>query len=129
MQGELVVSDVSQAVDLRSPLTVSARACNPQLTMYACPTWRAVLMQGELVVIDVSQAVDLDHPKALDFLREDCAHVNDYFRCGVVGLIAWGVLLVIKHSVGLRVQPQLLRLLEALASAHPLSNHDSARLC
>jgi serine/threonine-protein kinase RIO1 len=37
--------------------------------------------QGELVIIDVSQAVDLDHPKALDFLREDCAHVNDYFRC------------------------------------------------
>jgi RIO kinase 1 len=34
------------------------------------------------VVIDVSQAVDLDHPKALDFLREDCAHVNDFFRCG-----------------------------------------------
>jgi RIO kinase 1 len=33
-----------------------------------------------LVVIDVGQAVDLDHPKALDFLREDCAHVNDYFR-------------------------------------------------
>jgi hypothetical protein len=38
------------------------------------------LRQGELVVIDVSQAVDLDHPKALDFLREDCTHVNDYFR-------------------------------------------------
>lgn len=24
--------------------------------------------------------MDLDHPKALDFLREDCKHVNDYFR-------------------------------------------------
>jgi hypothetical protein len=36
--------------------------------------------QGELYIIDVSQAVDLDHPKALDFLREDCKHVNDYFR-------------------------------------------------
>jgi len=36
--------------------------------------------KGELYIIDVSQAVDLDHPKALDFLREDCAHVNDYFR-------------------------------------------------
>eukprot|EP00955_Chlamydomonas_euryale_P053529 355524-Chlamydomonas_euryale.AAC.31 len=64
---------------------------------------------GELYIIDVSQAVDLDHPKyaarpvlvacqprhqeicktkfshsaavqALDFLREDCKHVNDYFR-------------------------------------------------
>ncbi len=36
--------------------------------------------QGELYIIDVSQSVDLDHPKALDFLREDCKHVNDYFR-------------------------------------------------
>ncbi|GIL49848.1 hypothetical protein Vafri_6156 [Volvox africanus] len=36
--------------------------------------------KGELYIIDVSQAVDLDHPKALDFLREDCKHVNDYFR-------------------------------------------------
>ncbi len=31
-------------------------------------------------MIDVSQAVDLDHPKALDFLREDIGHVNDFFR-------------------------------------------------
>ena len=38
-------------------------------------------------VIDVSQSVDLDHPKALDFLREDCKHVNDFFkRAGVATL-------------------------------------------
>ena len=37
-------------------------------------------MQGELYIIDVSQAVDLDHPRALDFLREDAAHVNTFFR-------------------------------------------------
>jgi len=36
--------------------------------------------QGELVIIDVSQSVDLDHPKALDFLREDCKHVNHFFK-------------------------------------------------
>ncbi len=24
--------------------------------------------------------MDLDHPLALDFLREDCTHVNDFFR-------------------------------------------------
>lgn len=36
--------------------------------------------QGKLAIIDVSQSVDLDHPHALDFLREDCTHVNDYFR-------------------------------------------------
>lgn len=32
------------------------------------------------MIIDVSQSVDLDHPKALDFLREDARHVNDFFR-------------------------------------------------
>ena len=31
-------------------------------------------------IIDVSQSVDLDHPKALDFLREDCKHINHFFR-------------------------------------------------
>eukprot|EP00983_Pelagomonas_calceolata_P117659 1160435-Pelagomonas_calceolata.AAC.4 len=35
---------------------------------------------GQLWIIDVSQSVDLDHPKALDFLREDCKHINHYFR-------------------------------------------------
>jgi hypothetical protein len=28
----------------------------------------------------VSQSVELDHPRALDFLREDCLHVTDFFR-------------------------------------------------
>ena len=28
----------------------------------------------------MSQAVDLDHPRALDFLKEDAAHVNAFFR-------------------------------------------------
>ncbi|KAI8529208.1 hypothetical protein RHMOL_Rhmol12G0206700 [Rhododendron molle] len=36
--------------------------------------------EGHLYVIDVSQSVDLDHPHALDFLREDCVHVSDFFR-------------------------------------------------
>ncbi|KNA07268.1 hypothetical protein SOVF_172580 [Spinacia oleracea] len=36
--------------------------------------------EGHLYVIDVSQSVDLDHPHALDFLREDCLHVSDFFR-------------------------------------------------
>ena len=39
-----------------------------------------VTSQEELWIIDVSQAVDLDHPRALDFLREDAAHINSYFR-------------------------------------------------
>ncbi|KAI0564969.1 serine/threonine-protein kinase RIO1 [Gracilaria domingensis] len=36
--------------------------------------------KGDVVVIDVSQSVEDDHPMALDFLRRDCANVNDYFR-------------------------------------------------
>eukprot|EP00897_Mesotaenium_endlicherianum_P010349 jgi/Mesen1/9342/ME000061S08781 len=36
--------------------------------------------EGRLWIIDVSQSVDLDHPRALDFLREDCLHVTDYFK-------------------------------------------------
>ncbi|KAF6161466.1 hypothetical protein GIB67_009345 [Kingdonia uniflora] len=36
--------------------------------------------EGHLHIIDVSQSVDLDHPHALDFLREDCVHVSDFFR-------------------------------------------------
>jgi RIO kinase 1 len=43
--------------------------------------------RGEIWVIDVSQAVDLDHPHALTFLREDCSHVNAFFkRAGVATL-------------------------------------------
>ena len=64
--------------------TASAIALPPHLCRSPPP-------KGELVVIDVSQAVDLDHPKALDFLREDCAHVNDFFRCVEEGgaCISW----------------------------------------
>eukprot|EP00803_Ostreobium_quekettii_P000576 evm.model.scf_964EXC.1 EVM.evm.TU.scf_964EXC.1 scf_964EXC:3156-11457(-) len=35
--------------------------------------------KDDCYVIDVSQSVDLDHPHALDFLREDCQHVNEFF--------------------------------------------------
>jgi RIO kinase 1 len=35
-----------------------------------------LVVQGHLYIIDVSQSVDLDHPAALDFLKEDCLHVN-----------------------------------------------------
>ncbi|KAH9329491.1 hypothetical protein KI387_001599 [Taxus chinensis] len=36
--------------------------------------------EGHLYCIDVSQSVDLDHPRALDFLREDCLHVSEFFK-------------------------------------------------
>uniref|UniRef100_A0A803L7K0 Serine/threonine-protein kinase RIO1 n=1 Tax=Chenopodium quinoa TaxID=63459 RepID=A0A803L7K0_CHEQI len=41
---------------------------------------RESYVEGHLYIIDVSQSVDLDHPHALDFLREDCLHVSDFFR-------------------------------------------------
>eukprot|EP00882_Tetradesmus_deserticola_P022535 GHRQ01024452.1.p1 GENE.GHRQ01024452.1~~GHRQ01024452.1.p1 ORF type:complete len:332 (+),score=177.59 GHRQ01024452.1:83-997(+) len=49
--------------------------------------YNILVHKDQLVIIDVSQAVDLDHPKALDFLREDCAHVNDFFRRGGVAVL------------------------------------------
>jgi len=34
----------------------------------------------QIWMIDVSQSVEHDHPMALDFLRRDCAVLNDFFR-------------------------------------------------
>ncbi|XP_004019191.1 serine/threonine-protein kinase RIO1 [Ovis aries] len=34
---------------------------------------------GGVHIIDVSQSVEHDHPHALEFLRKDCANVNDFF--------------------------------------------------
>nr|KAF6444975.1 RIO kinase 1 [Molossus molossus] len=34
---------------------------------------------GGVYIIDVSQSVEHDHPHALEFLRKDCANVNDFF--------------------------------------------------
>ncbi|OWM77651.1 hypothetical protein CDL15_Pgr017051 [Punica granatum] len=42
--------------------------------------YNILYFEDHLYIIDVSQAVDLDHPHALDFLREDCLHVSDFFR-------------------------------------------------
>ncbi|XP_055821489.1 uncharacterized protein LOC129890026 [Solanum dulcamara] len=42
--------------------------------------YNILYFEGHLYVIDVSQSVDLDHPHALDFLREDCVHVSDFFK-------------------------------------------------
>lgn len=44
--------------------------------------------ERQVYIIDVSQSVDLDHPKALDFLREDCKHVNDFFRRAGVAVLS-----------------------------------------
>ncbi|CAN4077748.1 unnamed protein product [Withania somnifera] len=42
--------------------------------------YNILYFEGHLYVIDVSQSVDLDHPHALDFLREDCVHVSEFFK-------------------------------------------------
>ncbi|XP_024359206.1 uncharacterized protein [Physcomitrium patens] len=44
--------------------------------------------EGHLYIIDVSQSVELDHPRALDFLREDCLHVSDFFKKNGVGVMS-----------------------------------------
>lgn len=36
--------------------------------------------EKQIWMIDVSQSVEHDHPMALDFLRRDCAVMNDFFR-------------------------------------------------
>ncbi|KAI6706587.1 hypothetical protein NL676_009549 [Syzygium grande] len=41
--------------------------------------------EEHLYIIDVSQAVDLDHPRALDFLCEDCLHVSIQQRISARG--------------------------------------------
>ncbi|WOL03727.1 serine/threonine-protein kinase RIO1-like [Canna indica] len=42
--------------------------------------YNILYFEGHLYIIDVSQSVDLDHPCALEFLKEDCVHVSDFFR-------------------------------------------------
>ncbi|CAA7032959.1 unnamed protein product [Microthlaspi erraticum] len=42
--------------------------------------YNILYFEGHLYIIDVSQSVDLDHPQALNFLREDCDHVSDFYR-------------------------------------------------
>ncbi|KAL4859577.1 Serine/threonine-protein kinase RIO1 [Chlorella vulgaris] len=49
--------------------------------------YNILVHNNELYCIDVSQSVELDHPRAFDFLREDCLHVNDYFRRGGVATL------------------------------------------
>ncbi|GBG66423.1 hypothetical protein CBR_g61467 [Chara braunii] len=42
--------------------------------------YNMLFYEGRIYIIDVSQSVDLDHPRVLDFLREDCMHVTDFFQ-------------------------------------------------
>lgn len=46
-----------------------------------------ILLDEELYIIDVSQSVEHDHVMALEFLRRDCANVNDYFSKKEVAIL------------------------------------------
>ncbi|GAX85066.1 hypothetical protein CEUSTIGMA_g12486.t1 [Chlamydomonas eustigma] len=80
--------------------------------------------KGELYIIDVSQSVDLDHPKALDFLREDCKHVNDFFKRNGVAV------LTVRELFDFAVDPNInesnidaaLERLMAVASSRPIGS-------
>uniref|UniRef100_R7W6G0 Serine/threonine-protein kinase RIO1 n=1 Tax=Aegilops tauschii TaxID=37682 RepID=R7W6G0_AEGTA len=49
--------------------------------------YNILYFEGHLHIIDVSQSIDLDHPSALDFLKEDCLHVSDFFKKRGVGVM------------------------------------------
>uniref|UniRef100_A0A0X3P3A4 Serine/threonine-protein kinase RIO1 n=1 Tax=Schistocephalus solidus TaxID=70667 RepID=A0A0X3P3A4_SCHSO len=42
--------------------------------------YNMLYMDGKAWMIDVSQAVEHEAPRALDFLRDDCFNVNNFFR-------------------------------------------------
>ena len=75
--------------------------------------------KGHLWVIDVSQSVEHDHPQALDFLRRDCANVNDYYR--KMGLAVMSTRELFEFITSTAIKPgeeeeYLLRLQETLAT-------------
>ncbi|XP_076246654.1 RIO kinase 1 [Calliopsis andreniformis] len=42
---------------------------------------------GSIIIIDVSQAVEHDHPMALEFLRNDCTNITEFFKKNEVGVM------------------------------------------
>lgn len=77
-------------------------------------------MQDELYIIDVSQAVDLDHPRALDFLREDATHVNDFFRRAGIAVLTTRQLFefVVDPLINQHNLPEAMKSLQQLASRY-----------
>ena len=81
-------------------------------------------MQDELYIIDVSQAVDLDHPRALDFLREDVTHVNDFFRRAGIAVLTTRQLFefVVDPLINQHNLSEALQSLQQLATRYFLSS-------
>lgn len=58
--------------------------CRAKLVHGDLSEYNILYHKRQIIIIDVSQSVEDDHPMALDFLRRDCANVNDFFtRSGV----------------------------------------------
>lgn len=81
-------------------------------------------LQDELYIIDVSQAVDLDHPRALDFLREDVTHVNDFFRRAGIAVLTTRQLFefVVDPLINQHNLSEALQSLQQLATRYILSS-------
>ncbi|KAI7837741.1 hypothetical protein COHA_008463 [Chlorella ohadii] len=86
--------------------------------------YNVLVHNNELYCIDVSQAVELDHPRAFDFLREDCQHVNDFFRRAGVATLTVRELFdfVVDPAIqeGADLDAELDRLME-VASSRPIT--------
>lgn len=85
------------------------------------------LIQGELYIIDVSQAVDLDHPRALDFLREDAAHVNTFFRRAGIATLTTRELFefIVDPNINAgNIDTAIDRLSQLAATRDPQSSHE-----
>ncbi|XP_063931493.1 serine/threonine-protein kinase rio1-like [Zophobas morio] len=63
-------------------LYTECRLVHGDLSEYNLLYWNKMLY-----FIDVSQAVEHDHPRALEFLRVDCANITDFFRKRNVGVL------------------------------------------
>ncbi|GFR11003.1 hypothetical protein TNCT_79581 [Trichonephila clavata] len=49
--------------------------------------YNLLYLEGQVIIIDVSQSVEPDHPHALEFLRNDCVNVSEYFKKKGVNVI------------------------------------------
>ncbi|KAK1339688.1 hypothetical protein QTO34_018243 [Cnephaeus nilssonii] len=69
---------VTLVIELSPHITI-VEVCISLVFLTSLPVWPAGTVVGVLYIIDVSQSVEHDHPHALEFLRKDCANVNDFF--------------------------------------------------
>ncbi|PRD21393.1 UNVERIFIED_CONTAM: Riok1 [Trichonephila clavipes] len=49
--------------------------------------YNLLYLEDQVIIIDVSQSVEPDHPHALEFLRNDCVNISEYFKKKGVNVI------------------------------------------